>query len=80
MNEDSITVGKYRISPLIRMVENGWYACSVSIRSASGAGTPERVLRPTRLFRERVAALRYATGEGLRWTGHNGRGQSPSAH
>ncbi len=83
MNEkDSITVGKYRISPLIRMVENGWYACSVSIRSGSGSGTHDRVLRLTRLFRDHIAAVSYAIAEGLRWIGHCGplQGQALVAH
>ena len=71
MNEiETITVGKYLISPLIRMLENGWYACSVSIRSGSGSGTHDRVLRLTRLFRDQLAAVRYATAEGLQWIGH----------
>ena len=71
MNDnDTITVGKYRISPLIQMLENGWYACSVSIRSGSGSGTHDRVLRLTRLFQDKLAAVGYATAEGLRWIGH----------
>ena len=61
------TIGKYLISPLTKALENGWYACSVSIRSGSGRGTTDRVLRLTRLFRDRVAAAEYAMGEGLRW-------------
>jgi len=79
MNEiDTITVGKYLISPLIRMLENGWYACSVSIRSGSGSGTHDRVLRLTRLFRDQLAAVRYATAEGLRWIGHPHSAQGPA--
>jgi hypothetical protein len=67
--EDNITVGKYLISPLTRLLANGWYAASVSIRSGSGSGTHDRVLRLTRLFRSHVAAVRYATAEGLQWIG-----------
>lgn len=80
MNEkDTITVGKYRISPLIQMLENGWYASSVSIRSGSGSGTHDRVLRLTRLFRDQLAAVRYATAEGLQWIGHrNPAAQGPA--
>ena len=72
MNEpvSNVTVGKYLISPLVKALENGWYAASVSIRSGSGSGTHDRVLRLTRLFRDRVAALQYATAEGLQWIGH----------
>jgi hypothetical protein len=67
--QDNITVGKYLISPLTRLLANGWYACSVSIRSGSGSGTHDRVLRLTRLFRSHLAAVRYATAEGLQWIG-----------
>jgi hypothetical protein len=71
MNEtDSITVGRYRICPLIRRIDNGWYASSVCIRSGSGSGAHHRVLRLTRLFRDHMAAVRYARAEGLRWIGH----------
>lgn len=79
----NITVGKYLISPLTRMLENGWYACSVSIRSGSGSGTHDRVLRLTRLFQDHLAAVRYATGEGLQWIGHrhpHHAGALPVAH
>ena len=67
---DNITVGKYLISPLTQLLANGWYACSVSIRSGSGSGTHDRVLRLTRLFRSRVAAVGYAIAEGQQWIGH----------
>ena len=67
-DQDTIIAGKYLISPLTRMLENGWYACSVSIRSH--CGNYERVLRVTRLFRDKLAAVRYATAEGLQWIGH----------
>ena len=82
-SEDNITVGKYLISPLTRLLANGWYACSVSIRSGSGSGTHDRVLRLTRLFRSHVAAVGYATAEGLQWIGHRNsgiQGQALAAH
>ena len=71
---DNITVGKYLVSPIIKALENGWYACSVSIRSGadSGSARHDRVLRLTRLFRSKVAAVAYATTEGLQWIGHGG--------
>lgn len=59
--------GKYLISPLTRALDNGWYACSVSIRCGSGRGTTDRVVRLTRLFRDKLAAGEYAIAEGLRW-------------
>jgi hypothetical protein len=68
---DNITVGKYLISPITKALENGWYACSVSIRSGAEAGSAkhDRVLRLTRLFRSQVAAAGHATQEGLQWIG-----------
>ena len=71
-NNDNITVGKYLISPITKALENGWYACSVSIRSgaSTGSGRHDRVLRLTRLFRSQIAAARHATQEGLQWIGH----------
>jgi hypothetical protein len=70
-NDDSgrITVGKYLISPMTRLLENGWYACSVSIRSGRGQATTDRVLRLTRLFRDSVAASDYAIAEARQWMG-----------
>jgi hypothetical protein len=64
--------GKYLVSPLTKALENGWYACSVSIRSGSGRGTTDRVVRLTRLFRNRIAAAEYALQEGLRWVASPG--------
>ena len=69
-DKDNITVGRYLISPITKLLENGWYACSVSIRCVSGSGTHDRVLRLTRLCRTRLAAVRYAIAEGLQWIGH----------
>jgi hypothetical protein len=66
---DPVTVGKYLISPMTRLVENGWYACSVSIRSGRGQATTDRVVRLTKLFRESVHAAEYALAEGLQWIG-----------
>jgi hypothetical protein len=66
----AVTAGKYLISPLTKALENGWYACSVSIRSGRGRGTTDRVVRLTRLFRDRLAAAEYALQEGLQWIGN----------
>ena len=63
----TITVGRYLISPITKLLENGWYACAVSIRSCCGAH--DRVLRLTRLCQTKLAAVRYATVEGLQWIG-----------
>jgi hypothetical protein len=78
--QHNIVVGKYLISPLTQLLANGWYACSVSIRSGSGSGTHDRVLRLTRLCQSHLAAVRYATAEGLQWIGHrNPSVQAPAA-
>jgi hypothetical protein len=68
-NSTPVTVGKYLVSPIIRLLDNGWYACSVSIRSGRGEQTTDRVLRLTRLFRDALAAAQYAVAEGLQWIG-----------
>lgn len=68
-NSGRITVGKYLISPMTRLLENGWYACSVSIRSGRGQATTDRVLRLTRLFRDSVSASDYAIAEAMQWMG-----------
>ncbi len=63
-------VGHYLISPLTRTLDSGLFACSVSIRSGSGSGTTDRVLRLMRQFRSRRAAAAYARDEGLSWLAH----------
>ncbi|HXE47787.1 MAG TPA: hypothetical protein VN663_05410 [Ramlibacter sp.] len=73
MNDrDTITAGRYLISPITKRLENGWYACSVSIRSrcsCRSSGTHDRVLRLTRLSQNKLAAVRYAIAEALQWIG-----------
>ena len=60
-------IGKYLVSPLIKTMDDGWFASSVSIRSGSGSGTTDRVLRLTRLFRCTTEAARFAHAEALNW-------------
>jgi hypothetical protein len=67
LSKNDVAVGKYSISPMTKLVENGWYACSVSIRCCCGAS--HRVVRLTRLFRDKTAASAYALREGMRWIG-----------
>ncbi len=62
-----LKAGKFLISPLTKKVDNGWYACSVSIRSGTGSMTTDRVLRLTRLFRDAGHAAEYALAEGLQF-------------
>ena len=66
-------VGKYLVSPLIKAAGNGWLATSVSIRSGSGRGATDRVLRLTRLFRCATDAAAFAHAEALRWIDASGR-------
>jgi hypothetical protein len=64
---DPRAVGKYLVSPLVKLLANGWFASSVSIRSGSGSGTTDRILRMTPLFRCAKEAATYAHAEALRW-------------
>ncbi|KQP38963.1 hypothetical protein [Pseudorhodoferax sp. Leaf274] len=61
----NLTVGKYLISPLIRIAEGGGYNASVSIRSGRGSGTHDRVLRLIGCFRTPETARRQALAEGI---------------
>lgn len=67
------TIGKYLVSPLIKVLDNGWFAGSVSIRSGSGSTTSDRILRLTRLFRSLTEAASFAHAEGLQWISVSGR-------
>jgi len=64
-----VSAGRYLISPLTRPLDDGWFACSVSIRSGKGSATTDRVLRLTRLFRDPLAAAEFALAEGFKWIG-----------
>jgi len=72
------TAGKYLISPLVKRLDDGWFSCSVSIRSGSGQGTTDRVVRLTRLFRDQLSAADYARAEGLHWIGAGSRAARPA--
>ena len=67
MQNNSIEVGKYLVSPIIKTQEDGSFAASVSIRSGRGMASHDRVMRFTPSFRSQRAAIRYATAEGLAW-------------
>jgi hypothetical protein len=60
-------VGKYLVSPLTRLNDNGRYAASVSIRSGRGSATHDRVLRFVPVFDSSTAAARYAFEQGIAW-------------
>ena len=61
----NLTVGKYLISPLVRVAEGGGYSASVSVKSGRGSGTHDRVLRLIGLFRTPETARSHAVAEGL---------------
>jgi hypothetical protein len=63
----ALQLGKYHITPLTKALDEGGFGCSVSIRSGSGSGTTDRVVRLPRRFHDRLAAAAYALEEGLRW-------------
>lgn len=65
--QHSIAVGKYLVSPLIKDLDDGRFAASVSIRSGRGSGMHDRVMRFTPSFGNRAAAVRYAVDQGLGW-------------
>jgi hypothetical protein len=78
--QHSIPVGKYLVSPLIKDLDDGGFAASVSIRSGRGSGTHDRVMRFTPRFASRAAALRYAVNEGLAWVRERTTPQAPHAY
>ena len=63
----SIAVGRFLISPLSRLNDDGHYTASVSIRSGRGQGTHDRVLRFIPTFDSRAAAEHFATRQGMTW-------------
>ncbi len=67
IREKSFSVGKYLVSPLVKLTDAGTYAPSVSIRSGKGQATHDRVLRFDARFPTREGARRYAAGQGLTW-------------
>lgn len=62
-------IGKYLVSPLIRLADTGRYAASVSIRSGRGSMTHDRVMRFVPQFDSPDQASRFATAQALAWIG-----------
>ena len=65
--KNGIEVGKYLVSPMFKPQADGSFAASVSIRSGRGMASHDRVMRFTPSFLSQLAAVRYATAEGLAW-------------
>ena len=64
---NNVTSGRYLVSPLIKQLDDGDFAASVSIRSGRGRQTHDRVMRFTPRFDSHAAATHYATEQGLGW-------------
>jgi hypothetical protein len=67
IQENTFTVGKFLVSPIITRTDSGRFAASVSIRSGRGSATHHRVLRFVPRFDSRDSAQRYAVDHGLAW-------------
>lgn len=61
---NALSIGKYLLSPLIKLTESGQYAASVSVRSGRGSGTHDRIFRFTPFFATREEATLYALTQG----------------
>jgi hypothetical protein len=66
-NKNSIEVGRYLVSPMIKPHADGGFSAAVSIRSGRGMASHDRVMRFVPRFDSQGAALRYAKAEGLAW-------------
>jgi hypothetical protein len=73
------TVGRYRVSPLCRRLEDGRYAAGVSIRNGQGSATTDRVMRFSGSFGSPADAQRYAREQGLLWILRSGARASRGA-
>ena len=78
ISPDTLSVGKYLVSPLTLCTDSGDFAPSVSIRSGHGRSTHDRIFRFVARFATREGAHRYALEQGLQWLRE--RGQSIPLH
>lgn len=67
LSSPGIDVGKYRVSPLVRPLDDGGYTCGVSIRSGRGSATTDRVMRFSGRFATEPDARRHAHAQALVW-------------
>ena len=65
--DNTLHIGKYRLSPLATRLPDDRYTASVSIRSGEGKATHDRVMRLTPLFPTRDDAIRFAMDHGRAW-------------
>jgi len=67
MQNKSIEVGRFLVSPMTNPDADGHFVASVSIRSGKGSASVDRVMRFKPRFANPGAALRYAAAEGTAW-------------
>lgn len=67
MQNNSIEVGRFLVSPMTSRGSDGLFVASVSIRSGRGMASVDRVMRFKASFATPTAALSYATVEGKAW-------------
>ena len=67
MSNPCFSLGRYVVSPLTRLLDDGAYSASVSIRSGRGQASSDRVLRLIGRFPTADGALRHAAAQGRAW-------------
>jgi hypothetical protein len=73
LSTHGIDVGKYRVSPLIRPLDDGGYTAGVSIRSGRGSATTDRVMRFSGRFATEPDARRHAHVQAMAWLAQDRR-------
>jgi len=67
IQNNSITMGKYRIAACPRALPSGRFAAQVSVASGHGSASTARVMCFTDEFATHDAAANYAMAQGLDW-------------
>jgi hypothetical protein len=76
----TVAVGKYRLTPLVRLTDLGSFAPSVSICSGRGSSTHDRVMRFEARFDTHEGAQRHALEQGLSWLRTRHVAAHPTTH
>jgi hypothetical protein len=76
----TLAVGKYRLTPLVRLTDLGSFAPSVSICSGRGSSTHDRVMRFEARFDTHEGAQRHALEQGLSWLRTRHVAAHPTTH
>jgi len=67
---ETLAIGRFVLSSLIKCDSNGRFAASVSVRSGRGSASHDRIYRFKPSFATSEAASRYALAEGQRLVFH----------